>query len=89
MTIKINAKHITLNGKRIGVTYSAGPWVSGVNPDLIKIRPRRSSFPAEMREHFAIENNSDGVTDYFECDSIRVLPDHPLYDAVKAAAVSL
>ena len=85
--IKIAAKHITIDGKRIGVTYSAGPWVPGVNPDLIKIRPRRSAFPAEMRQHFAIENNSDGMTDYFERDSVRVLPGHPLYDQVKAVAL--
>lgn len=84
--VKINAKHITVAGKRIGVTYSAGPWVPGVNPDLIKIRPRRSSFPAEMRQAFTIENNSDGMTDYFERDSIRVLPGHPLYEQIKAVA---
>jgi hypothetical protein len=86
MTIKIAAKHITVDGKRIGVTYSAGPWVPGINPDLIKIRPRRHAFPADLAKHFAIENNSDGMTNYFERDSIRVLPGHRLYDQVKAAA---
>jgi hypothetical protein len=85
--IKINAKHITINGKRVGVTYSAGPWVHGVNPDLIKIRPRRSAFPAEMRLAFSIENNSDSREDYFERDSIRILPDHPLYAQIKAVAI--
>ena len=86
--IKFNAKHITLNGKRIGVTYSAGPWVPGVDPATIKIRPRKYAFPAEMRECFAIENNSDLQVDYFEKDSIRLLPGHPLYAAVKAAALA-
>jgi hypothetical protein len=87
MTIKINSKFISVNGKRAGVTYAAGPWVAGVNPDLIKVRPRRNySFPAEFRAAFAIENNSNGGEDYFEANCIRVLPGHPLYNEIKLAA---
>lgn len=85
-SIKINSKFISVDGKRAGVTYSAGPWVAGVPADLIKIRPRQSAFPLQFRAAFAIENNSDMVTDYFEKDCIRVLPGHPLYDQVKAVA---
>lgn len=87
--IKIGPKFITVAGKRIGVNYFTGPWImrDGINPDMIKIRPRRGlSFPAEMRAAFTIENNSDAMTDYFEADCIRLIPGHPHYEAVKAAA---
>lgn len=43
------------------------------------------SFSAEVRAAFTVENNSDGMTDYFENDHIRVMPNHPLYAAVKTA----
>jgi hypothetical protein len=86
MTIKFNSKFVTVDGKRVGVTYSVGPWVAGVNPDLIKIHPRRDVSLASLHGHFVIENNSDMREDYFEADSIRVLPGHPLYDALKAVA---
>ena len=46
-----------------------------------------SGFSEEVRAAFgSIENNSDSQTDYFETDKIRVVPTHPLYAAVKAAA---
>lgn len=87
--IKITPKFITVSGKRVGVRYSAGPWVPGVPADLIKIRPRVGSFfPAEFAVAFAIENKSDSREDYFEKDSIRILPGHPLYAAVSAAATA-
>lgn len=84
--IKISAKNITLNGKRVAVTYSTGPWIEGVNPDLIKIRRRGASSLADLRSAFTIENNSNGGEDYFEADSIRVLPSHPLYSQIAAVA---
>lgn len=85
--ITISAKNITVNGKRVRVSYATGPWVKGVDPATIKIRPWTGNFfPAEVREAFAIENNSDAMTDYFEGDSIRLLPGHPFYGAVKEAA---
>lgn len=42
-------------------------------------------FSAKVRECFAIKNNSDYQVDYFDKDSIVVIPAHPLYPAVKAA----
>ena len=42
-------------------------------------------FSAEVADAFAIENDSNIQTDYFEHDRIRVVPSHPLYAAVKAA----
>jgi hypothetical protein len=44
-----------------------------------------SRFSSEVRSQFIVENDSDIMTDYFEEDRIRVLPDHPLYAQVKAA----
>jgi len=86
ITGKANRINLSVNGKRCGITISAGPWVEGVNSDTIKIRPKKYSFPKEITEAFAVENNSDSLTDYFERDCIRLLPGHPLYDAAKAAA---
>ena len=37
---------------------------------------------------FAVKNDTDTQTDYFDQDKIRVIPSHPLYSAVKAAADS-
>lgn len=88
MKITGNSNRVTLsaNGKRCGITVTTGPWVEGVNPDLIKIRPKKWAFPAEIVEALAVENNSDSREDYFEKDAIRLLPGHPLYDQAKAAA---
>ncbi len=87
--MKIGSKFITVNKKRAGVYYTVGPWITGVDPSTIKITPKQYSFPAEFRSAFAIENNSDGMTDYFERDSIRITSTHPLYDQVLAAAIGL
>ncbi len=86
MNAKITSKFLTVNGKRAGVRIDIGPWIKGVNPDLIKIRCKKYSFPAGFRKALEIENNSDSREDYFEADSIRLLPGHPLYEAAKAAA---
>lgn len=81
-----NRKTLTVNGTRCGITIAAGPWVPGVNPDLIKLRPKKFAFPREITEALAVENNSDSMVDYFEADQIRLLPGHPLYDQAKLAA---
>jgi|GEM_PF-6197676 len=39
-------------------------------------------FSQEVRDAFAVENNSDIMTDYFEKDSFRVFPEHPLFHEV-------
>ena len=84
MTIKLSKNLLTVNGKRCGVHILGGPWVPGVNPDLIKIRPKRNAFPAGFRDALKIENASDMMTDYFEADTIRLLPGHPLYPQARA-----
>jgi hypothetical protein len=81
-----NRATLTINKKRCGIWIMAGPWVEGVNPDLIKIRPKKRAFPEEMVKELKVENNSDSMTDYFESDCVRLLPGHPLYEMAKAAA---
>lgn len=39
-------------------------------------------FSKEVRDAFAVENNTDIMTDYFEKDSFRVFPEHPLFHEV-------
>jgi hypothetical protein len=85
--ITINPKFITVNGLRVGVRFSVGPWVPGIDPATIKIRPsRKTFFPASFHDAFGVENNSDSQTDYFEKDCIRVTPGHAWYAAAKCAA---
>lgn len=44
-----------------------------------------SGFSAQVAEAFEIQNHTDSQTDYFEHDTIRVTPTHPLYSQVKAS----
>ena len=83
--IKFSKGFLTVNGKRCGVYYSHSCWISGVNPDTIKVRPKKYSFPDGFTEAFEIENNSDMMTDYFEKDSLRLIPGDSLYQAAKDA----
>jgi hypothetical protein len=41
-------------------------------------------FSAEVRASFNVENATDLMTDYFEKDSFRIFPDHPLFQDVAA-----
>jgi hypothetical protein len=43
-----------------------------------------TSFSREIREAFTVHNGSDLMTDYFEKDSFRVFPEHPLFHEVAA-----
>lgn len=84
---KANRVALVVGCVRCSITLAAGPWVPGVDPSLIKIRPKKGlSFPKEVIEALEVENNSDMLTDYFEKDCIRLLPGHPLYEAAKVAA---
>lgn len=44
-----------------------------------------TGFSRKVRDCFAVKNDTDSQVDYFETDTIRVIPQHPLYAAVKAA----
>ena len=84
--MKLSKNILTVNGKRVGVYVSGGPWVDGVPAELIKLRAKKGVFPAEIRAGLAVENNSDMREDYFEADCIRLMPGHPLYESAKALA---
>ena len=86
MAIKISKTTLTVNGKRAGIRIDAGPWVDGVPAELVKVHCKHGVFPADFRSALAIENNSDMREDYFEADSIRLMPGHPLYAEAKALA---
>jgi hypothetical protein len=44
-------------------------------------------FSAEVRASFVVENATDSMIDYFEKDSIHVMPDHPMFRAVASAYI--
>ena len=70
---------------RCGVRVSAGPWIQGVDPNMIKLRAKSGCFPAEIKSALAVEDNSDSREDYFEASFVRLLPGHPLYEMAKAS----
>ena len=84
--MKLSQKFLTVNGKRAGIQISVGPWIASVPAELIKIRCKKGIFPAEIRNAFTVENNSDSREDYFEADCIRLMPGHPLYETARALA---
>jgi hypothetical protein len=66
-------------------SYSEGGYTNYPEGTITIYAKSYRRFSAEVAEMFAIHNDSDGQTDYFETDMIRVVPFHPLYAAVKAA----
>ena len=53
--------------------------------ESITIYSKELRFSKEIKEFFTVKNDSDGMIDYFESDSILVRPDHPLYSEVLKA----
>lgn len=85
--MKITAKHLAAEGTKTPITLAAGPWREGmgIHPEMIKIRARNgAAFPEAVRQVLAVVNNSDSREDYFEADTIRLVPGHPLYAAARA-----
>lgn len=79
-------RYLKVGSTRVGIDISAGPWAEGVDPALLKLHPRGDAFfPSEIIRVLPIENESDPETDYFEADSIPLLPGHPLYAQAKGA----
>lgn len=65
--------------------YSAGEY-RGMPDGTITIYARDyNRFSDKVRAAFAVQNDSDIQTDYFDNDRIRVIPAHPLYPQVQAA----
>lgn len=44
-----------------------------------------TGFSRKVNDCFAVKNDTDSMVDYFDKDTIRVIPQHPLYAFVKAA----
>jgi hypothetical protein len=68
-----------------GAHYSMGKLTNYTDGTITIYARGYSSFSDKVCECFSVENDSDSMVDYFEKDSIRVIPQHPLYAAVKAA----
>jgi len=67
--------------------YSTGGSVTGCPEGTIAIYARdHGRFSKLVREFFVVKNDTDTMIDYFDSDRIHVVPQHPLYPAVKAAA---
>jgi hypothetical protein len=85
-SLKFYWNGIKVNGGKLQRAYFwNGPYVN-LPADTITITAKdHSGFSAEVAEVFTVQNDSDGMTDYFEKDRIRVYSTHPLYAQVKAA----
>lgn len=72
-------------GKLQRAHYSAGQLINYPAGTITIYGRDYTGFSAKVRECFAVQNDTDTQVDYFDNDSIRVIPTHPLYAAVKAA----
>lgn len=85
-TLKFFWNGIKVNGGNLqGCHYSDGELKNYPAGTLSIYKKGYDSFSKEIREFFVVNNNSDSQTDYFETDTIRVIPTHKLYNEVKAA----
>ena len=74
------------DGKLQNASYSDSELVSyPAGTITIYAKKYWPGFSKEVREAFTVQNDSDGMTDYFETDSIRVIPSHPMYSKVSEA----
>ena len=74
------------DGKLQKCSYSDTPLYHHPAGTITIYGRRYIHFSQEVADALAIENDSDIQTDYFENDRIRVVPTHPLYEAVKLAS---
>ena len=74
-------------GEKLQPCFYSKSDLSSAPAGTISIYARNyASFSKLVRECFEVKNDTDVMTDYFDNDRIRVIPSHPLYAAVKAAA---
>lgn len=86
MQVKFMWNGIKVDGVLHKASYSAGPWTaeSGMPTNTITIYATGyTSFPRIAG--LEIHNDTDIMRDYFDSDLIRVSPDNPYYEDVKAA----
>jgi hypothetical protein len=67
------------------VHYSMGPLLNLPEGTITIYARDYSGLSNKVCECFAVQNDSDSQVDYFCKDTIRVIPQHPLYASVKAA----
>lgn len=72
-------------GKLQKASYSEGELRDFPAGTITIYKREYASFSIEIAEAFAIENDTDSQTDYFDKDKIRVVPFNPYYAQVKAA----
>lgn len=86
MTVKFMWNGIKVDGKLYRCRYSTGHYTkeSGLPNDTITVYAKDYSSIPQIAG-LTIINNSDGMTDYFEKDRIRILPDNIYYNEAKAA----
>lgn len=65
--------------------YSMGPLMNLPAGTITIYASDYSGFSRKVWACFAVQNDTDSQVDYFCKDTIRVIPQHPLYAAVKTA----
>ena len=74
------------NNKRFKVRYSLGELINYPEGTITIYEKDYERFSQEIRDTFKVENNTDSQSDYFETDTIRVLPTHPRYSEILEVA---
>lgn len=88
-TLKFFWNGIKENGGKLQKCwYSDGPFTSHPAGTITIYARDYNRFSAGVNEAFAVLNDTDMQTDYFETDRIRVTPSHALYAQVQAACAS-
>ena len=84
MNIKFMYNGIKVDGKLYKVSYHGGPYHT-LPEGTITITAKSLVEGLPYIPGFAIQNETDSQTDYFEKDRVRVMLSSPHYAAVKAA----
>lgn len=83
MVVKFMWNGIKVDGKLHKCWYSISSLVGFPEGTITIYGKNYTDLPA--LEGLTVENDSDGMTDYFENDRIRVIPESKYYAEVKAA----
>lgn len=82
-TLKFFYNGIKVNGGALQkCSYSISTLISYPAGTITIYGKNYERFSKEIREAFTVENDTDSMTDYFDNDFIRVMPDHPLYSQI-------
>ena len=86
MSLKFYYNGIKANGGKLQRAFLWDSSVRGRPEGTITVSARDyTGFSREVHEAFAVSNDTDLMTDYFDKDSFYVEPNHPLYGQVKTA----